>query len=296
MTGDSFVLSDELRQATNRLRDAGIEGAATDVRLLIGAAAGLSPEDMLRDSDLKLSPDQKTRVETMIRRRADREPVSRILGRREFHSLSFEVTPATLDPRPDSEVIVEAAIDYARIMGGEPTILDIGTGTGCLLLSTLVALPDATGIGTDIDPEAIAVARRNADSLGCTSRLQFQTVDWLSGVEGRFDIVLSNPPYIPSGDIADLAPEVSQYDPRTALDGGPDGLDAYHVLADRIPKILSPSGVTLMEIGAGQADNVTGLFAAAGWHPLESRADLAGHDRCLAFAWDSAPKGLTHLP
>jgi len=295
VTGDSFVLSDELRQATTRLRDAGLEGAATDVRLLIAAAAGLSPEDMLRDPDLKLSLDQKTRVETMIRRRADREPVSRILGRREFYSLSFEVTPATLDPRPDSEVIVEAAIDYARSMGGKPNILDIGTGTGCLLLSTLEALPAATGTGTDIDPEAIAVARRNADSLGCASRLQFQTGEWLSGVEGRFDIVLSNPPYIPSGDIANLAPEVSHYDPRTALDGGPDGLDAYRILADGIPRILAPSGVALMEIGVGQAEDVTGLFAAAGWQPLESRVDFAGHNRCLAFAKEFAPKWLTTL-
>ncbi len=293
MTGDPFVLSDELLQATTRLRDAGIESPATDARLLIAAAAGLSREEMLCDPDLKLSPNQKTRVEKMIRRRADREPVSRILGRREFHSLSFEVTPVTLDPRPDSEVIVEAAIDYARGMGGKPTLLDIGTGTGCLLLSALEALPDATGTGTDINPEAIAVARRNAASLGCVSRLQFQTGDWLSGIEGRFDIVLSNPPYIPSGDIADLAPEVSRHDPRTALDGGLDGLDAYRILADRIPKILAPSGIALMEIGAGQADDVTGLFSAAGWQPLESRADLAGHNRCLAFALKSAPKWIT---
>ena len=296
MTGGPFFLSDELRQATNRLRDAGIEGSATDARLLIAAAAGLSREEMFYDPNLKLSPDQKTRAETMIHRRADREPVSRILGRREFYGLSFEVTPVTLDPRPDSEVIVEAAIDYALCMGGKLTVLDIGTGTGCLLLSTLEALPEAIGTGTDIDPEAVAAACRNAHSLGCASRVKFQTSDWLSGVQGRFDIVLSNPPYIPSGDIANLAPEVSQYDPWSALDGGSDGLDAYRVLADRIPETLAPSGVALMEIGAGQADDVTGLFSTAGWHILENRADLAGHDRCLVFARKTAPNWLTHPP
>ena len=293
MTGGPFVLSDELRRATALLRDAGVDGAPTDARLLIAAAAGLSREDMLRDPELEIGPDQKTRVDSMIHRRADREPVSRILGKREFHSLSFEVTSATLDPRPDSEVIVEAAIDYARRIDGKPSILDVGTGTGCLLLSVLQAVPEATGTGTDIDPDAVAVARRNADALGCTARVRFQTGDWLSGISGRYDIVVSNPPYIRSADIADLAPEVSRYDPRKALDGGADGLDAYRVLADQAPEILADSGAVLMEIGAGQADDVTGLFTAAGWQPLETLTDLAGHSRCLIFARDAAPKWLT---
>ena len=290
MTGDSFVLSDELRQATSRLRGAEIESAATDARLLIAAAARLSREEMLRDPDLELGPEEKIRADAMIRRRAQREPVSRILGRREFRSLDFEITSATLDPRADSESIVEAAIDCAQRMGGKPSILDVGTGTGCLLLSVLHTLPDATGIGADIDPDAIAVARRNAKSLGCDTRAAFQTGDWLSGIMGGFDIVISNPPYIPTGDITNLAPEVSRYDPRAALDGGSDGLDAYRILSDRIPGVLSPSGIALFEIGTGQADAVTALFLADGWLPLGSRADLAGHTRCLSFGREGVPK------
>lgn len=283
----TVVLSAALRAAAQRLREAGIADAMTDARLLVCAAAGIRREDILRDPDLPLDPPAEARFAAMIGRRAAREPVSRILGRREFRSLDYRLGPATLDPRPDSETLVDHAL--ALCPRGVLRILDIGTGTGCLLLSLLDTLPAATGTGTDIAPDAIRVARDNAAALGLAGRADFVVCEWAGALAGPFDLIVSNPPYIPAADIAALEPEVARYDPRLALDGGTDGLDAYRALAVSVAALLSGRGVAVVEIGAGQAAAVTAVFEAEGWRPLGTGTDLAGRARSLAFGQPSLP-------
>lgn len=286
-------LSDTLRVAAADLRAAGVPDAMIDARILASAALRMSREDMLREPEREIDPGGLARLDAMVRRRAGREPVARILGEREFRSLSFRLGPATLDPRPDSETVVEAAIAYADIFPGPVRLLDIGTGTGCLLLSALDALPDASGVGTDIAAGAIEIARQNSKLLGLSDCAEFLHTAWTEGVTGTFDIILSNPPYIPAADIAGLAPEVTGFDPLEALDGGPDGLDAFRALSVRIGECLSTPGIAVFEIGAGQSDHVAGIFATAGFHLLEIRTDLGGHPRSLAFGTERSTGWLT---
>ncbi|MGB0631639.1 MAG: peptide chain release factor N(5)-glutamine methyltransferase [Alphaproteobacteria bacterium] len=284
MTPDVHDLDTVLRRAVSALNRAGIEDAAVDARVLAGAAFGLSREDMLRDPGSTLAPGAVAAFDGMIVRRAAREPVSRILGKREFRSLDFEICPATLDPRPDSEALVEAVLALANGTMRDLQVLDIGTGSGCLLLSVLHEVPSARGVGTDIDPDAIACAGRNAAALGLSGRADFIRTNWVDGIEEPFDIVLSNPPYIPSGDITGLAPDVAEYDPTAALDGGSDGLDAYRVLSLCVGRVLAPSGVIALEIGAGQGAEVEAIFASAHFGLADTRRDLAGRDRVLVFS------------
>ena len=291
MTARSRALSAVLEDGVRRLRDAGVADAVSDSRLLISAASGLSREDILRDPDAELDAEAVEAIAGMIGRRAAREPLSRILGRREFHSLDFEIGPATLDPRPDSETVVDAALRRAGKSGGDLRVLDIGTGSGCLLLAVLHRLPAATGVGTDIDADAAACARRNADRHGLSDRAEFAVTTWTDGVQGQFDIVLSNPPYIPAADIAALEPEVAVYDPRSALDGGPDGLDAYRAISRRLSALLTPDGAAILEIGAGQADDISAMFGAFGFGLLETHRDLAGRPRALEFSRLPGPNG-----
>jgi release factor glutamine methyltransferase len=217
----------------------------------------------------------------MTARRAPREPVSRILGRREFWSLEMKVTPATLDPRPDSESLVGAVL--ARI--AEPSaairILDLGTGCGCLLLALLSELPRARGLGVDIDLEALAAARDNARGLGLAARAGFAKSDWGRDLVGSWQLIVSNPPYIKDSAIADLAPEVARYDPPRALSGGEDGLEAYRQLAPQISRLLAADGMAALEVGRGQADAVERLLGEAGLRTLDRTRDLAGIERCL---------------
>ena len=266
------------------LTDAGIEGAAADGRILAAAAFGLSREDMLRYPDMPLDPGKTETFEKFIDRRVAREPVSRILGKREFRSLEFDIVPATLDPRPDSETLVEAVLERAAGLRQAPRLLDIGTGSGCLLLSVLHELPTATGVGTDIDPTALDCARRNASKLELSGQADFVATSWAEGVAGSFDIVLSNPPYIATGEVSHLAPEVAVYDPISALDGGADGLDAYRALSSRIGPVLAEDGVVMLEIGVGQAEGVEAVFATAGFDLIAKRIDLAGRERALLFS------------
>ena len=273
-----------LRRAVMALTDAGIEGAAADGRILAAAAFGLSREDMLRYPDMPLDPGKTETFEKFIDRRVAREPVSRILGKREFRSLEFDIVPATLDPRPDSETLVEAVLERAVGLRQAPRLLDIGTGSGCLLLSVLHELPTATGVGTDIDPTALDCARRNASKLELSGQADFVATSWAEGVAGSFDIVLSNPPYIATGEVSHLAPEVAVYDPISALDGGADGLDAYRALSSRIGPVLAEDGVVMLEIGAGQAEDVEAVFATAGFDLIAKRIDLAGRERALLFS------------
>ena len=268
---------------------AGLDSPALDARRLVSAATGESVEALVMGPQRLLGPRERARLDGFAQRRLAHEPVSRILGQRGFHGLTFEVTADTLDPRPDSETAVDLALSLLREEGREGDtlrILDLCTGTGCLLLSLLSALPRATGLGTDISPAALDVARRNAARLGLAARCGWQVADGLNGVTGPFDLAIANPPYVRSQDIAELAPEVSRYDPRLALDGGPDGLALYRRIVAGCTQVV-PSGWIVVEVGAGQAEPVTHMIQQqlgsrlAG--PPRQAADLGGHIRCVAW-------------
>jgi release factor glutamine methyltransferase len=263
---------------------AGIESGMTDARALIGAALRLSRAQLLAQSDRLLEPREIAAIDALAARRMKREPVSRILGRKEFWSLMLDVTPDVLVPRPDTETLIEAALDYV-VRGGlrlEPLrILDIGTGTGALMLALLQELPNARGVATDVSVAALHVARGNAERLKLASRCSFVACNLADGVQGRFDLIVSNPPYIARGAIALLDPEVRDFDPRLALDGGADGLDAYRAIAASVPPLLAPGGRLIMELGVGQAPPVTALFEAAKFIVLSVRNDLGGIARAL---------------
>lgn len=269
-----------LEDAAGRLRAAGIDSARLDARILAGEALGVSREHMLIHAGRPVSAEERAALERLISRRLAREPVSRILGRREFWSLDFALSPDTLDPRPDSETVIEAAL--ALVPRDRPLeILDLGTGSGCLLLALLSELPAARGTGIDQSAGAVAAATANAERLGLTGRARFVRADWKDGLSGTYDLIVANPPYIPEGEIAGLEPEVSQFEPMAALDGGPDGLDAYRLLAPLMPGLLSEHGQIVFEVGSGQAPAVTRLLEAAGLHVTGTRADLAGLERCV---------------
>ena len=289
MTAVETDLREVLSGATSMLSEVGIKDALTDGRILASAAFGLSREDMLRDPYVVLTTERVSIFWEMIAQRRSREPVSRILGKREFRSLEFQVVEGTLDPRPDSEIIVEAALEVANKMPDDLRILDIGTGTGCLLLATLAELHGAYGVGTDIDMDAITCAGRNASALGLSGRVEFLHTSWIARVKPPFDIVLSNPPYIPSRDIPGLEPEVKEYDPLIALDGGADGLDAYRALSGCIGTVLSSTGTVIVEVGAWQASQVAEIFTGAGYRLVGSRRDLAGHERALILVPGGVP-------
>jgi release factor glutamine methyltransferase len=276
------------RTWTAALARAGIQDAGTDVRRLVAAVLDVPAVKVLSEPERALSPAQLIALSGFMARRAGREPVSRILGERDFYGRTFAVTPATLDPRPETEALVEAALAAVREEGwafDSVRILDVGTGTGCLLLTLLSELPGATGVGTDISPEALEVARANADRLGVADRAAWLTADGLETVSGPFHMLVSNPPYIRTGDIAALEAEVCGFDPLLALDGGIDGLTLYRRLAPRIAAAV-PNGWAVLEVGYDQADDVAlvlsegvGRLAMA---DLRIHRDVAGKRRCVA--------------
>lgn len=268
--------------AAARLAEAGIDSPRRDVRLLLCEATGLDTASMLAEGERELDPAQADAFESLLRRRLAREPVSRILGRREFWSLEFRLSEATLDPRPESETLIEAALDRLQDRERPYRILDLGTGSGCLLLALLSELPRARGLGIDISAEAVAMARENAESLGLAERAAFQAGDWGAGIEERFEILLCNPPYIAESELPELLPEVANYDPRGALFAG-DGLDAYRRLGPESARLLAPGGLAVFEIGASQAESAAAVLAPSGLELLETRDDLAGLPRCLVF-------------
>ena len=277
-----MTIGEALALATRRLSEAGVETARLDARLLLASVAGMSASAVLMEPARALPPTTQAVFNEFVDRRCRREPVSRIIGKREFWSLDFAITLATLDPRPDSETLVEAAL--AQFEAEPPRrVLDLGSGTGCLLLAVLSERPGWTGMGIDIAEDAVAVGRANARTLGLATRAHFQKGDWDEGLSGPFDLILSNPPYIPSREIPGLAPEVSAYDPRRALDGGEDGLDAYRVLAPAIARLLAPKGRAVIELGKGLADEVAALMSSQGLDELDRRRDLAGVARCLVL-------------
>ena len=263
---------------------AGIDSSATDARALLGAALRLSRAQLLAQSDRILEAREIAAASALAARRIKREPVSRILGRKEFWSLALDVSPDVLVPRPDTETVVEAALEFI-VQGGlrlEPLrLLDIGTGSGALLLALLEELPHARGIGTDISVAALAVARGNAERLGLADRCTFVACNIGDALQGRFDLIVSNPPYIARGAITALDPEVRDYDPRLALDGGADGLDSYRAIAAACPVMLAEGGRLVLELGIGQGDAVGTLCEAAGLMVRSIRDDLGGIPRAL---------------
>lgn len=268
--------------ARDRLKAAGVDTPVIDARLLLEAAAGATRMDLLNDPHRILTPGQAEALGGYLERRERREPIAHILGRKGFWSVMLNVGPDVLTPRPDTELVVIAALE--RLEPGKPArILDLGVGSGAILLALLSERPAAKGLGVDISEEALAVARENASNLGLASRAALLRGDWTTGLEDDgFDLVVSNPPYIRSAEIATLDPEVRQYEPLRALDGGPDGLAAYRVLAPEILRVLKPGGGLVVEIGHDQGPAAMALFEAAGAVDVELRQDLGGRDRVVA--------------
>jgi release factor glutamine methyltransferase len=280
----------EMRRAlAAKLRAGGLESADLDARILIGHALGLDHAALAAAATRKLGADEESAIAALANRRLTGEPVARILGYKEFWSLPLRVDAATLVPRPETETVVEAAL--AAIDTGGPRarklrIADLGTGSGALILALLSELPNAFGVGTDVSAKALVVARDNARRLAQT-RARFVACDMTAALRGPFDAIVSNPPYIASGDIATLAPDVRDFDPHLALDGGTDGLDFYRAIAAAAPALLAPGGVLVVELGIGQTELVSHLFAAAGLAPSPPRPDLNGTPRAIV-AWKRA--------
>jgi len=281
------TLSALYRSARARLTDAGVESAALDARLLVQQATGSSLDDIVCRPARPVSAEAQAWLDAALARRLAGEPVHRILGRREFFGLDLKLSPDTLEPRADTEALVELALPEARRIvaaKGACRILDLGTGTGAIGLALAHGIPEATVTLTDVSADALATARRNAEALGLAGQVTTLASEWFTKIDGIFDLVVSNPPYIPSADIASLAPDVRDFDPLRALDGGTDGLDAYRAIAAGAGRHLIGGGAVAVEIGAGQADDVVSLFSARDFLHKGTRKDLAGHDRALLFA------------
>ena len=271
------------RALADRFRSAGLDSPALDARVLIGHALKLDQTGLAVEGGRALADAEGRAIAALAARRLKREPVARIVGQKEFWGLSLQVTALTLVPRPETETAVEAALAALDAIGPRTQarrIADLGTGTGALLLALLSDLPNAHGVGTDVSGEALSVARANAVRHGFSARTQFIACDFGAALAGGFDLVVCNPPYVVSEDIASLAPEV-QHDPRRALDGGPDGLACYRALAAQAPALLAPGGHLVVELGVGQEQAVAALFRQARLTPSPARTDLAGIPRAL---------------
>ena len=264
---------------------AGLDSPELDARVLVGHALGLDHTALAAMADRTLSADEQRRIAALPDRRLAREPVSRIIGIREFWGLPLRITADVLDPRADTETVVEtalAAVDREGAREAPWRIADLGTGSGALLLALLNELPAAAGVGTDSSAAALEVAHDNARRLGLAERACFVACDFGAALAGGLDLVVSNPPYVETGAIPGLATEVREHDPHIALDGGPDGLAAYRAIAADARRLLGPRGHMVVELGAGQETAVTGLFVAAGFAPVSTAArDLGGHARAL---------------
>ena len=264
-----------LRHAICRLRVAGIDDAAQDARRLLAFATGVPPDRLTLHLRDPLSPDAARRFDTALLARIARQPVAQITGHRLFWGRRFIVTPDVLDPRPETEILVQAALQHPFA-----TVLDLGTGSGCILLSCLLDRPGARGVGTDLSKPALAIARRNAAALTARNAT-FLHSDWCGTVTGQFDLILSNPPYIAAAEMSGLAPEVLNWEPHLALTPGGDGLDGYRKIARQTPAHLARGGRLMVEIGPSQAQAVSGLFADQGLIRIATLQDLDRRDRVV---------------
>jgi len=269
-----------LDQAAKRLAQAGIESPRAEARLLLADALGVTRDETL--APIQPTPEQESIFATMVARRAAREPLAYITGHKEFWSLDFLVGPGVLVPRPDTETLIEEALRVFPDRKAPLHIADLGTGTGILLIAALKEFPNARGTGFESSPAAFAFAERNAARL-MPERAEIRHADWSAAPENSFDLILSNPPYIPSGDIAGLEPDVANHEPRAALDGGSDGLDAYRALARLLPRLVKGNGTAILEIGAGQAPAMEPLFQGSGLTFRRISPDLAGIPRALVL-------------
>ena len=264
-----------------RLAAAGIENARSEAWLLLAAATGRERAALIAGAPETLGAVQQARLDELVRRRCAREPLAYILGEKEFWSLRFKVGPAVLIPRPETETVVEAVLAQLPERDRPLRLLDLGTGSGCLLLALLSELPHATGLGVDDSSAALALAGRNAERLGLAARADFRQGRWGAGLREPFDVIVSNPPYVAERDWDGLQPEIRQFEPKAALVAGSDGLAAYRALAPECARLLAQGGVCALEIGFGQGDAVAALLATQGLMLTERRRDLAGIERCL---------------
>ncbi|MBN9432934.1 MAG: peptide chain release factor N(5)-glutamine methyltransferase [Bosea sp.] len=289
MTAAAATLGTLRRAAARRLTDAGIDTPALDARILVATAVGLAPNALPLAEDRAVTPGEAAAIAAMLARRAAGEPVARIVGSREFWGLPFALNADTLVPRPDSETVIEAALAFVDQGGSRSRplrLVDIGTGSGALLVALASELPAATGLGIDLSPGAAAAARDNAARLGVGDRLLF-VIGSYADCAGPADVVVTNPPYIESGVIAGLAAEVRDHDPRLALDGGADGLDAYRAIIPQLQRVMADDGRAFLEIGAAQAEAVSALADQQGFAARVHR-DLAGHDRVVELSRQAA--------
>lgn len=271
-----------VQDAVLRLRLSGVEGPRRDAELIVGHVLGLERASIIARGDDAVDAAAAARIEALAAERAGRRPMAQILGRREFWSLTFKVTEATLDPRPDTETLVEAVLAVIGLRRWQRLrILDLGTGTGCILAALLTECPAAQGTGVDRSPAAAAVARENMAALGLDRRASIVEGDWCAGLSGPFDVIVSNPPYIPEADLARLAPEVRLFEPRGALTPGGDGLGAYRAILGQIGGVSAPGAIVGFEVGIGQSEAVAALMEGAGLGPVTVRPDLAGIGRAV---------------
>ena len=283
------TIGEALAEARRRLDAAGIAGARLDARVLLAHVLDAEPASVPGRGRHPLSAAARRHFAGLVSRRLGREPIAHITGHREFWSLSFEVTADTLVPRPDSETVVEAALAWSEGHGSPASILDLGTGSGCLLLALLSELADARGTGVDISPAALAVARRNAARLGFAGRARFARGDWGRALAGPFAVIVANPPYIAEAGGPDGAqygagtvdPEVAGFEPKVALYAGADGLDCHRALAPQAARLLAPEGALFLEIGYGQAADVTAILSESSLQVIEIKKDIAGIPRCV---------------
>ena len=275
-----FRIRDLLHDAADRLGEAGVESARLDARILLARAMRISREQLIA-ADRQPSAEEAAAFQAMIDRRAAREPLAYITGRKEFWSLDLKVGPGVLVPRPDTETLVETALSLFPDRSAPLAIADLGTGSGAILIAALKEFPQARGVGYERSPDALGYARSNLEAHGLTARAQILGDDWSGVPVAGFDLVLSNPPYIPTAEIDALEPEVRLYEPRAALDGGPDGLDSYRSLAGILPRLLRPGANALLELGQGQFGAAEPLFQDLQTHPPVP--DLAGIPRVLVL-------------
>ena len=268
---------------SEELRKADLSVSGNEVKLLLMAAADLDKAGLIGRGNEVISGETQEKFQAFIHRRIDREPVHRILGQREFHSLTLGLNSATLEPRDDTESLVELALDQIKDRTARLRVLDLGTGTGAVALALLQELPNAQAIATDVEPQALQMAQANAQNNGLSARFSTLQSDWFSNVTGQFDLIVSNPPYIASAAVEQLDQEVVRFDPRLALDGGEDGLDAYREILGQAREFLADGGVLVVEIGFDQHQSVCELGRENGWKIVQSAQDLGGQDRALCF-------------
>lgn len=280
--GAPATIRSALDAAVAALSAAGVESPRLEARLLLRHVLGLSMETLIGYPEQAVTEDDRAALRPLVARRVAREPLAYILGEREFWSLSFRVTPDTLVPRPDSETLIEAALAHVAERHRPLRILDLGTGSGCLLLALLSELPAASGVGVDLSAAALAVARDNAFVLGLADRAAWVQGNWSDAICGTFDLVVANPPYVAEAELSRLAPEVAQFEPRLALNGGPDGLDGLRALVPCLARLGNPDSIILIEIGADQAAPAWALLVNHGLQDVKAIKDLSGNSRCMA--------------